>query len=121
MARTILIVEDDRALAGTLEIGLLRVPDVETVLAFDGYQAIEYLETHPAPALVVTDLDLPRLDGLHLIRWMRARPELLRIPIAAMSARGDGAAAAEAGASVFLSKPFTLADLRARAQELLHV
>lgn len=121
MARTILIVEDDRALAGTLEIGLLSFDDVDTVTVFDGREAMEYLETHaPAPAMVLTDLDLPRVDGYQLIGWIRSRPELLRVPVIAMSARNDAAGALRAGANEFLAKPFALAAVRARVQELLH-
>ena len=121
MARTILIVEDDRELAGTLEIGLLALDDVDTVTVFDGREAMEYLETiTPAPAVVLTDLELPRVDGYQLITWMRTRPELLRIPVIAMSARHDAAGALKAGANEFLAKPFSLAAVRARVQELLH-
>jgi len=121
MARTILIVEDDRALAGTLEIGLLAIDDVDTVTVFDGREAMEYLETNsPPPAVVLTDLDLPRVDGSQLITWMRSRPELLGVPVVAMSARADGKEALRAGANEFLAKPFTLASVRARVQELLH-
>jgi DNA-binding response OmpR family regulator len=120
MARTILIVEDDRALAGTLEIGLLAIDNVDTVTVFDGREAMEYLETHsPAPAVVLTDLDLPRVDGYQLITWMRARPETLHVPIVAMSARHDGTESIAAGANEFLTKPFALAAVRARVQELL--
>ena len=121
MARTILIVEDDRALAGTLEIGLLAIDNVDTVTVFDGREAMEYLETHsPAPAVVLTDLDLPRVNGYQLITWIRSRPELLHVPVVAMSARHDGAESIAAGANEFLAKPFALAAVRARVQELLH-
>lgn len=121
MARTILIVEDDRELAGTLEIGLLALDDVDTVTVFDGREAMEYLETNtPAPAVILTDLDLPRVDGYQLITWMRTRPDLLRVPVMAMSARHDSAGALKAGANEFLAKPFALAAVRARVQELLH-
>jgi DNA-binding response OmpR family regulator len=121
MARTILIVEDDRALAGTLEIGLLALDDVDTVTVFDGREAMEYLEVNsPAPAVVLTDLDLPRVDGYQLITWMRKQPELLRVPVVAMSARPDAAGALKAGANEFLAKPFPLAVVRAKVQELLH-
>jgi DNA-binding response OmpR family regulator len=121
MARTILIVEDDRALAGTLEIGLLAIDDVDTVTAFDGREAMEYLEARtPPPAVVLTDLDLPRVDGWQLIRWIRSRPELTEVPVVAMSARADGKEALRAGANEFLAKPFTLAAVRGRVQELLH-
>lgn len=121
MARTILIVEDDRALAGTLEIGLLSFDDVDTVTVFDGREAMEFLEANsPPPAIVLTDLDLPRVDGYQLIAWMRTRPELARVPVIAMSARNDPAGAVRAGANEFLAKPFALAAVRARVQELLH-
>jgi DNA-binding response OmpR family regulator len=121
MARKILIVEDDRALAGTLEIGLLAIENADTVTVFDGRAAMDYLQTHaPPPAVVLTDLDLPRVDGVHLIRWMRTRPELLRVPVIAMSARAEGDAAAAAGANAFVPKPFALAEVRARVQELLN-
>ena len=121
MARTILIVEDDRALAGTLEIGLLALDDVDTVTVFDGREAMEYLEVNtPAPAVVLTDLDLPRVDGYQLITWMRRQPELLRVPVVAMSARHDATGALKAGANDFLAKPFPLATVRAKVQELLH-
>ena len=120
MARTILIVEDDRALAGTLEIGLLALDDVDTMTVFDGREAMEYLEKHtPPPAIVLTDLDLPRVDGYQLIKWMRSRPELLHVPVIAMSARHDATGVLSAGANEFLAKPFALAAVRARVQELM--
>ena len=121
MAQTILIVEDDRALAGTLEIGLLALDDVDTVTVFDGREAMEYMEENsPAPAIVLTDLDLPRVDGYQLIAWMRKQPELAGVPVVAMSARHDSSGALKAGANDFLAKPFALAAVRAMVQELLY-
>ncbi|HEU0119331.1 MAG TPA: response regulator [Bryobacteraceae bacterium] len=119
MARTILIVEDDRALAGTLEIGLLALTGVDTVTVFDGRAAMDYLESHRPPALVLTDLDLPRVDGYALIAWVRTHPELRSLPIIAMSARDDGTGARQAGANDFLMKPFPLAAVRTRVQECM--
>jgi DNA-binding response OmpR family regulator len=118
MPHTILIVEDDRALASTLEMALAQLADI--AVAHDGAEAQAYLEAHPAPAAVVTDLDLPRVDGCQLIVWMRATPALLRVPVLAMSARNEAAAALQAGANQFILKPFRLAQMRERLQELLH-
>lgn len=120
MARNILIVEDDRALAGTLEIGLLALDDVDTVTVFDGREAMEYLAANAPPVVVLTDLELPRVDGYQLISWMRSRPELVRVPVIAMSARHDATGAIEAGANDFLAKPFALAAVRACVQELMN-
>lgn len=121
MARTVLIVEDDRALAGTLEIALAALEGVEPVLAHDGREAISFLEnsTNP-PAIVLTDLDLPRVDGYQLIRWIRERPDRFPMPVLAMSARADAGGAAEAGADEFFGKPFSLAAVRVRIQELMN-
>ena len=68
MARTILIVEDDRALAGTLEIGLLALDDVDTVTVFDGREAME-----PAPDSGQNRRVLD--DALDLARWQRIEAE----------------------------------------------
>ena len=119
MPPTILIVEDDRALASTLEIALAPLGDV--AVAHDGAQAQAFLETNTAPAAVITDLDLPRVDGCQLIVWMRSTPALLLVPILAMSARNEEPAALAAGANRFILKPFRLAQVRERLQELLNV
>ena len=119
MPPTILIVEDDRALASTLELAL--APFGAVAVAHDGAQAQAYLEANAAPAAVVTDLDLPRVDGCQLIVWMRSTPSLLRVPVLAMSARNEAAGALAAGANQFILKPFRLAQVRERLQELLNV
>lgn len=119
MPPTILIVEDDRTLASTLEIAL--APLGAVAVAHDGVKARAYLEANAPPAAVVTDLDLPRVDGCQLIVWMRATPALLRVPVLAMSARNDEAGALTAGANQFILKPFRLAQVRERLQELLNV
>ena len=118
MQSTILIVEDDLALASTLAIAL--APLGAVAVAHDGVQAQAYLEANAPPAAVVTDLDLPRVDGCQLIVWMRATPALLPVPVLAMSARNEAAAALQAGANQFILKPFRLEQVRERLQELLH-
>lgn len=121
MPGTILIVEDDAALAATLEIALLQVSDFEIVLLRDGRQAVHFLEEASlAPSAVFTDLDLPRLDGYELIRWMRARTALFQVPVIAMSARNDGPGALAAGANRFLGKPYPVAAVRELLKELLN-
>ncbi|GAA1840654.1 hypothetical protein GCM10009836_19990 [Pseudonocardia ailaonensis] len=72
------------------------------------------LAAHPAvrPDLVVTDLEMPQLDGLGLTRELRGRGET--VPVVVVTGRDDPdtrAAAAAAGADRFLPKPFGLAEL----------
>lgn len=121
MARQILIVEDDPALAATLEIALSQIPNLEILTVSDGQFAIDHLTAaQQCPAAVITDLDLPRVDGLHLIRWMRNSPRLLRTPVLAVSANPAESEALAAGANKFLPKPYKPADIRKALQELLH-
>jgi chemosensory pili system protein ChpA (sensor histidine kinase/response regulator) len=87
----------------------------------DGRQAIQFLENaHTPPAAVLTDLDLPRVDGYELIRWMRTQPGLLHTPVIAMSARRDEAGALAAGANRFLLKPYSAAEIREIVKEWMH-
>lgn len=120
MPNVILIVEDDRSLAGTIELAMMAVDSTETVAVNDGQAAMDYLRRASAPALVITDLDLPRVDGYQLIKWMRSTPALLPVPVLAMSARADAGGALQAGANRFILKPFKLAQLREQVQELLN-
>jgi CheY-like chemotaxis protein len=66
--------------------------------------------------LVVTDLQMPGMGGLGLIQYLRCRRALSSIPIIAVSGASDPELkqrALDAGASVFLQKPFRFAELRA--------
>jgi CheY-like chemotaxis protein len=77
--------------------------DVEFV--DDGQAALERAQT-ALPALVVTEILIPRLDGLTLCRRLREDPETARIPVIVFSILAAAARAEEAGASAFLRKPF---------------
>jgi chemosensory pili system protein ChpA (sensor histidine kinase/response regulator) len=122
MAGTILIVEDDTELAATLEIALQRLPGVKTRTVHDGKQAMQLLESEAVlPSAVLTDLDLPRVDGFELIRWMRSQAALLHVPVIAMSARGDSREALQAGATRFLAKPYSIGKVREIVKELMNV
>src|SRR5215468_9246075 len=68
------------------------------VACHDGKQAIEYLtralsgagpEQYALPCLVITDLKMPRVDGLGLLAWMRAQPNLQSVPRLMMSSSGE--------------------------------
>ena len=101
---TILIVDDtavDRRLAGGL---LEHTPDLEVIYANDGQEALDKLATAPTN-LVVTDLQMPSVDGLELLN--RMAEEYPEIPVVLMTAHGSENVAAQAlasGAASFVPK-----------------
>jgi len=115
---TVLLVEDNVELAECARL-FLACADFNVVWMKDGWAAWEWLQ-HRAPAVVVTDVDMPRLDGLELCCRVQNTDHLCGIPILVWSGNPEHEAAARsAGAAAFYSKPIRLQELVARIQELL--
>jgi CheY-like chemotaxis protein len=82
----------------------------------DGVEAKQWLEGEgiyadrqkfPLPHLLVTDLNMPRMDGFELIRWVRCQPHLIKLPIVVLSssnAAPDLRHAMDLGASTYIVK-----------------
>lgn len=114
----ILIVDDDGDLRTLLGLCFLRRGH-NIVVASNGAAALECLAAH-APDLLVTDLNMPVMDGLELLRRLRANGHH-DLPVIVLTARSDQRAAATAvGADAFLVKPVPLREL-AEVAELLMV
>ncbi|MCX6031774.1 MAG: response regulator [Chloroflexi bacterium] len=116
MAR-ILIADDDADLRTLFSLSLLR-SGYDITVADDGAVAWQKLTTQ-APDLLITDITMPVLDGLALLRRLRAdgHPTL---PVVVVSAHAEQhAAALQAGANAFLAKPVGLAQLRTVVEALL--
>ena len=102
---TVLVAEDS-PIVRDLVVDALRSHGLQVVEAGDGQEGLEQLEAHPEIELLVTDVEMPRLDGLGLIAAMRARGGR-RIPAIVVSTRGsdaDKAAAVDVGADAYLVK-----------------
>jgi CheY-like chemotaxis protein len=84
MPNKVLIVDDNEDSREILAL-ILGMHGFQGVQAGDGIEAIEQARTH-RPVVIVTDIFMPRLDGIDLTRHLRADPELAHIPVVAQTA-----------------------------------
>lgn len=126
---TILVVEDDvHLLEGIRDILILDGYDVLT--ACDGAQALEILEAQPKPPdLIVSDIMMPRMDGIEFFRRVRQVAEWVSIPFIFLTARGEKSdyyKGLRMGVDDYIIKPYDPADLlvkiesRLKRQQLLN-
>jgi len=122
--RAVLIVEDSENSSATLEIALLAIPDLSVLLASSAMEALRILDGDSQRIrAVVTDLNMPRMDGFELIRRIRQDRRLAATPIIVVSADTDPATprrVAELGVSAFFPKPFSPAEVRRKLEQLLN-
>jgi DNA-binding response OmpR family regulator len=117
--RRILVVEDDIALAEFLG-GELRAAGFAVDSVHDGEQALITLQDERRYDLLILDLNLPKLDGMSLLKRVRPmQPRLRMLVLTARSRVEDKVNALQSGADDCLTKPFSLAELSARITALL--
>jgi len=117
-ARQILVVEDERDIAELVALHLSELP-AEVTLAHDGPSGL-VLALAQAWDAIVLDIRLPGLNGLDLCRALRQ--QLSHVPILMLTARSselDRVLGLELGADDYLTKPFSVLELRARMKALL--
>lgn len=113
----LLLVEDD-SMIGQALVGLLRGDDYVVDWVQDGAQADAALHGHHYD-LVLLDLGLPKLDGLQVLRQLRARKDATPVLVAtARDAVGDRIAGLDAGADDYVIKPYDMDELLARIRAL---
>ena len=113
MSRTILVVDDDPLIRRLIATTLEDVSGFDLVEAGDGVEALERAED-TAPAIVFLDIDMPRMDGITTCARLREAPATAGATIVMLTAATDDRAerrAGEAGADLFLTKPFSPLDL----------
>jgi signal transduction histidine kinase len=118
-ANRILVVEDN---ADVLRFVNMQLNDEhEVYLAPDGLKGLE-LALRELPDVIITDYMMPEMDGVTLIRHLRDDPRTKDIPVIMLTAKSqvqDRVDAREAGAEIFLRKPFSPKELRAAINQLL--
>jgi two-component system chemotaxis response regulator CheY len=122
--RDVLVVDDSKVMREMVTACLRPNGDLTVSHAATGLEAIEQLSLRPYD-LVVLDLNMPDIGGLEVIEFVRAQDRLRRLPILVVTTRGDDdtrAAALAAGATRYLTKPFSpeaiLSEVNALLEEL---
>ena len=112
-----ILIAEDEATTRLLLAAVLRKNGFEVVEAENGAEAWAALQRPDAPSLVILDWMMPEMDGLEVVRRVRARPAEHPPYLIMLTARGDKADLVEgldAGANDYLAKPFDPGELRAR-------
>ena len=119
--KTILVVDDSPTIRRMVKVALTDVAPGVFVEASTGLEAIEQL-TLQQIALVVLDLNMPDMHGLEVLTFMRRHPMYRSLPVIVLTTRGDESsreAAMAAGATLYLTKPFSPSALADHARGLL--
>ncbi len=117
----VLIVEDERDIAGLIRHTLLRDGHREVTVVATGDAALEAVSSAP-PDLVILDLNLPTVSGFEVCRILRGMPNTADVPIIMLTARtseGDRVRGLDLGADDYVTKPFSLKELSARVRAVL--
>ena len=120
MSARILVADDDRLTARFLH-SLLSEKGYDVAVADDGEQALELVGTH-RPDLILSDMVMPYLDGMDLLRALRGDVRHATVPVILLSLKDreeDIVAGLEGGADDYVVKPFNARELLARVRKLL--
>jgi len=113
---TVLVVDDTAVVRGLLR-QLLELYMYRVLVAPDGVEALRIMEENPGVRLVITDFQMPRMDGLELIQALREKHSPTELAIIGLSSLEDGKLPIrfiKAGANDFLHKPFEKEELYCR-------
>ncbi len=117
----ILVIEDDEDIANNIKYNLERGGPYDVSIALTGEAGLEMCEDREC-ALIILDLNLPGMSGFELCRALRRRRRTAQIPILMLSARiseDDKVHGFDLGADDYVTKPFSMRELKARVAALL--
>src|SRR5689334_12982484 len=120
MAERILVVDDDRDIARFVELNL-SLEGFQVEVAHDGVHALELATARP-PDLILLDVMMPGVDGVEVVRRLRAQSSTASIPVVMLTAKSlsaDKVVGLTAGADDYIVKPFDTLELVARVRTTL--
>ena len=116
----VLVVEDNDLTAQAMQMVLEREKH-ETIGARNGLEALQKLQIHSEVDLVITDIMMPQMDGLALLRWLRESTEYASLPVIICTAVSDMKRVKEAaalGCRHYLVKPVQPDELIQRVEQI---
>ncbi len=119
MAKTILVVDDERHIVRLVEVNLARA-GYDVVSAYDGVEALEKVE-ESIPDMIVLDVMMPRMDGFEVLKKLQADPKYKDIPVIMLTAKAQDAdifKGWQSGVSSYLTKPFNPKELLVFVQRI---
>lgn len=110
-----ILVADDDPVIRHLVCSIVKSEGYEVVIADDGREALKILQTDTDFKGAIFDMMMPHIEGIDVIRYMRTEKRFMRIPVMMITSEQDFRLAGKifaAGATLFLQKPFTHAQLK---------
>ena len=120
MALSVLVVDDDPVILRLLQVNF-ELEGIGVVLAVDGEEGLKLAHRDP-PDLVISDIMMPKVNGLELLAALRSSPETAAMPVILLSAKAqvaDVQRGLELGADDYVTKPFDPLELIDRVYKVL--
>lgn len=118
----VLVVEDSAAMRGLIASIVESIDDCEADEAENGFEALRQLPRHDYD-LVVTDINMPNINGLELLNFIRTNVATRGLPVLIVTSEAsstDRARGMALGANDYITKPFKTEELSASVRRLLH-
>lgn len=115
----VLVVDDQQTIRSLVRGGLQQLGFSNVVEAGDGEEGLRAMLGPTAPKLIISDFNMPKLDGLGLLRAVRAHEPIKSTAFIMLTGRADAdlvKRAAQFGANNYLVKPFTVATLKGKIE-----
>jgi PleD family two-component response regulator len=122
--RVTALVVDDSATQRQIVKKMLAAQCIAALEATDGMEALEVLAQNPGIRLVITDFEMPRMDGITLVREIRGKHKINDMAVIGLSSAGSGPLTAKFlkyGANDFLTKPFEAEEFYWRVNQTLNI
>jgi DNA-binding response OmpR family regulator len=120
MALSVLVVDDDPVILRLLQVNF-ELEGIGVAIAVDGEEGLKMAQSDP-PDLVISDIMMPKVNGLELLAALRSSPETASMPVILLSAKAqvaDVQRGLELGADDYVTKPFDPLELIDRIYKVL--